>query len=536
MVESRVGTESGGTPRHAAPGVTGGRLASGLLAFVLCTGAGVATAQSPLIEAVQQGDVAVVRALLGQGAAVDTPEIDGTTALHWAVHRDDGDIASLLIGAGADVTAANRYGVAPIALASLNGSEPMLARLLAAGADVNRAQPEGETALMTAARTGRVEAVRLLLDHGADADAAEQWRGQTALMWAAAEGHTAAVRELVSHGADVHARSGHAARSEHAEGSAIGSAAGDDAGAEDEAAPPRGFSAFLFAVQGGHLDAAAVLADAGADVDDMAPDGSSALAVAVDNRHYELAAWLVDRGADPNADGVGWTALHTAVLAHRPHFRVVPDPSPTGRLGSGALIEALLAAGADPNAPSRERVRLATQTSPLYPTEGVTPFLLAAIAADVPLMRLLLAHGADTSVTTASGSTALMAAAGAATYAGQGAGSEADALAAVTLLLEAGVDVHAADEAGNTALHGAANRGANSVVEHLLAHGARLDAANGRGWLPVTIAQGPIDTIEPFPETYALLRERSLAAGVDVPPCPTCALGILHDDALIADR
>ena len=248
----------------------------------------------------------------------------------------------------------------------------------------------------------------------------------------------------------------------------------------------------LFAVQGGHPDTAAVLADAGADVDDMAPDGSSALIVAIDNRHYELAAWLLVRGADPNADGVGWTALHTAVLAHRPHFRVVPDPSPTGNLTSGALMEALLAAGADPNAASRERVRLATQTSPLYPTEGVTPFLLAAIAADVPLMRLLLAHGADTSVTTASGSTALMAAAEAATYAGQGAGSEADALDAVKLLLDTGVDVHAADEAGNTALHGAANRGANSVVELLLAQGARLDAANGRGWLPVTIAQGPI--------------------------------------------
>ena len=511
-------------------GRPGGRLTSGLLAFALCAGAGEAASRTPLIEAVKQGDLPQVRALVDQGAAVDSPEIDGTTALHWAVHRDDGDIAALLIGAGADVTAANRYGVAPIALASLNGSASMLARLLAAGADVNRTQPEGETALMTAARTGRVEAVRLLLDHGADVDAVEQWRGQTALMWAAAEGHAAAVRELIAHGADVHTRSG------HAEAAASRHAAGDDAGAGDVAALPQGFSALLFAVQGGHLDAATVLADAGADVDDMTPDGSSALIVAIDNRHYELAAWLLDRGADPNADGVGWTALHTAVLAHRPHFRVVPDPSPTGNLSSGALIEALLAAGADPNAASRERVRLATQTSPLYPTEGVTPFLLAAIAADVPLMRLLLAHGADTSVTTASGSTALMAAAGAATYAGQGAGSEADALEAVTLLLDSGVDVHAADEAGNTALHGAANRGANSVIELLLAHGARLDATNGRGWLPVTIAQGPIDTIEPFPETYALLRERTVAAGVDVPPCPTCAIGILHDDALIADR
>ena len=529
-MEPHASAESREALRRPTPGAKDGRLASGLLAFVLCTAAGVATAQSPLVEAVKQGDLAAVRALLDRGAAVDAPELDGTTALHWAVHRDDGDIASLLIGAGADVTAANRYGVASIALASLNGSAPMLARLLAAGADANRAQPEGETALMTAARTGRVEAVRLLIEHGADVNAAEQWRGQTALMWAAAEGHTAAVRELIARGADVRARSG------HGEAAASGQAAGGDGGAGDGAAPPQGFSALLFAVQGGHLDAATVLADAGADVDDMTPDGSSALVVAVDNRHYELAAWLLDRGADPNADGAGWTALHTAVLAHRPHFRVVPDPSPTGRLSSGALIEALLAAGADPNAPSRERVRLATQTSPLYPTEGVTPFLLAAIAADVPLMRLLLAHGADTSVTTARGSTALMAAAGAATYAGQGAGSEADALEAVKLLLDTGVDVHAADEAGNTALHGAANRGANSVVELLLARGARLDAANGRGWLPVTIAQGPIDTIEPFPETYALLRERTLAAGVDVPPCPTCALGILHDDALIADR
>ena len=501
------------------------------LVLVLCAGAGDAAAEAPLIEAVRQGDLVQVRALVDRGVDVGVVEIDGTTALHWAVHRDDGDIAELLIRAGADVTAANRYGVAPIALASLNGSAPMLSRLLAAGADANRAQPEGETALMTAARTGQVEAVRVLLDHGADIDAAEQWRGQTALMWAAAEGHAAAVRELIEHGADVHARSGRAGAA-----TAGDRAAGGDAGAEEgEPAPPAGFSAFLFAVRGGHPDAATVLADAGADIDDMAPDGSSALVVAIDNRHYGLAVWLLERGADPNADGVGWTALHAAVLAHRPHFRVVPDPSPTGSLSSGALIDALLAAAADPNVPSRERVRLATQTSPLFPTQGVTPFLLAAIAADAPLMRLLLAHGAEPGITTAAKATALMAAAGAATYAGQGAGSEADALEAVTVLLDAGADVHAADEAGNTALHGAANRGANSVVELLLAHGARIDAANKQGWMAVTIAQGPIDTIEPFPETYALLRERTLAAGVAVPPCPTCAIGILHDDALITD-
>ena len=388
----------------------------------------------------------------------------------------------------------------------------MIERLLAAGADVNASLLEGETALMTAARTGAVEAVRVLLAHGADVNAAEQWRGQTALMWAAAEGHAAVVRELVARGAEVGARSRAAADGER----------------------PAGFSAFLFAVRNGHLEAAMALADAGASVDDTAPDGSSALVVAVDNRNYELAAWLLQRGADPNADGVGWTALHTAVLAHRPHFRVVPDPLPTGNVDSFGLLDALVTHGADPNRPAERRVRLAQATSPLFDTVGSTPFMLAAVAADVPVMRLLLAHGADPYVTTPAGSTALMAAAGAATYAWQSPGSEEEALAAVRLVLESGVDVNEADEAGNTALHGAANRGANSVIELLLARGARLDAANGEGWLPVTIAQGPVDTIEPFPETYRFLLGLMEEAGLTPPACPQCALGHTVDEIILA--
>lgn len=499
-------------------------LPGGLLALALCLGPGAADAQIPLIEAIKRADLAAARDLLGRGADVDAPEVDGTTALHWAVHRDDGEAADLLLRAGADVSAANRYGVAPIALACTNGSVAMVQRLLAAGADANRSQHEGETALMTASRTGRVEVVRLLLDHGAEVNAAEEWRGQTALMWAAAEGHAEVVRTLVDHGADVAVRSG-APGDPGADPSPPAGGAG--AGAPGAESPRPGFSALLFAARGGHLDAARILADAGADVDDTAPDGSSALIVAVHNRNYELAAWLLERGADPRADGPGWTALHSAVLAHRPHYRVVPELAPTGNLDSFGLIEALVVHGADPNAPSSRRIRLAEQTGPLFATLGATPFLLAAIAADTEVMRLLLAHGADPDLTTPVGSTALMAAAGAATYASQGAGSEADAHAAVKLLLDLGVDVNQTDDAGNTALHGAANRGANSVIELLLAHGAQLDAANEQGWLPVTVAQGPVDAIEPFYETYEFLRDLMAEAGLPVPDCPQCALGFV---------
>ena len=134
------------------------------------------------------------------------PEVDGTTALHWAAHFDNLAAADLLIKAGANVQAANRYGATPLWLACINGSAPMVERLLGAGADPNTTMAEGDTALMTAARTGNVGVVKALLLRGADVNARENWKGQTALMWAAAGNNAAAVEALIEGGADVQAR------------------------------------------------------------------------------------------------------------------------------------------------------------------------------------------------------------------------------------------------------------------------------------------------------------------------------------------
>ena len=137
------------------------------------------------------------RRILAQGADVNAPAPDGTTPLHWAVHRDAVELVRLLIGAGADVKVGNRYGVTPLVLACTNGSTPVADLLLEAGADPNTASAEGETVLMTAARTGSADLVRLLIEHGADVNAKETWRGQTALMWAIAEKHLSVVRILL---------------------------------------------------------------------------------------------------------------------------------------------------------------------------------------------------------------------------------------------------------------------------------------------------------------------------------------------------
>lgn len=452
-------------------------LAAGLLAAT----AAAATAQPPrvpLIEAVKAGDAGAVEALIETGADVGAAEPDGTTALHWAAHQDDLRLAARLLEAGAAADATTRYGVAPLALAATNGSAGMLEMLLDAGADADRASGEGETPLMTAARTGVVPAVEVLLKHGAAVDAVEGWRGQTALMWTASQDNPAAAEALIEAGADLHARSG------------------------------GGFTPLLFAAREGSLRALDVLLAAGADPDDTLPDGTSALGMAVYNAQYEAAARLLAAGADPDARGQGWTALHQVVWTRRPNLgRNPPFPVPLGRLDGLDMARTLIAHGADPNLPQTAEPRDGNRN--MLDRVGATPFLLAAKAADVPMMRLLASLGADPNLTTTNGATPMMAAAGVGIWKiGENPGTNDEALAAVELAWELGNDVNAVDGNGDTALHGAIHRGADGIVRFLHEKGADLDAVNETGWTALSIAQGVFypNTFNRHPHLAALLE------------------------------
>ena len=446
-----------------------------------------AGAESALIDAARTGDGERVRALLAQAADPDQPSLDGTTALHWAANRDDIDSARLLIEAGARVGVVNRYGATPLLVAATSGGAEMIEMLLAAGADPNVGLPEGETPLMRAARAGRAGAVRALLRHGADVDAAEQWRGQTALMWAAIEGNTAAVLELVAGGADVHARS---------------------AG---------GFTPLLFAVRHDRRDVLRVLAAAGADVNDTLPDGMSALCVATLNAHYDTGVWLLEQGADPNAAGQGWTALHQLVWARRPNLGFNnPAPIPTGVVSDLDFVRALAAHGADLDARQAKEPRggdgsgTAGGYRNVLNRVGATPFLLAAKAVDAELMRLLVSLGADPLLPNEDGTTPLMVASGVGIWAvGESPGTNAEALAAVELMLELGDVVTTVDANGDTALHGAIIRGSEPLVRFLLDQGADLEAVNGKGWTPLIMAEGVFysNTGKRWPEMERLLLE-----------------------------
>jgi ankyrin repeat protein len=458
--------------------------------------------EARLADAVKQLDRASVRALIAQHADVNAPQVDGTTALHWAANQDDLETAELLVRAGANVKAANRYGVSPLSLACTNGNGAMVELLLTAGADANTVLPGGETALMTAARTGKTGAVKALLSHGATVDARESKRAQTALMWAAAEGNVAAVEMLIEAGADRHARSS------------------------------SGFTPLLFAVREGRIGVVRALLKLGADPKETIQSGgtgtkragkapaigTSALVLAVANAHYELAAVLLDAGADANAGVAGLTALHVITSVRKPGGGDNdPAPDGSGNMTSIEMVKKLAASGANLNTRMTKKVNLGLTS---LNTVGATPFFLAAKTADAELMRTLAALGADPLLMNADNATPLLAAAGLGTRSpGEDAGTPSEVVEAMQAALDLGADLNAVDNNGETAMHGAAYKNQPTAVDFLAGKGAKVEVwnrPNKHGWTPLIIAEGHrFGNFKPSPETVAAIHRALKAAAAE---------------------
>ncbi len=461
-----------------------------------------------MLEAVQNGNKAGVQAALRNHADVNAAEPDGSTALEWAARNDDVQIAGLLLAAGANAKVANKYGVSPLSLACTNGSAAMVEKLIAAGADPNSKLPEGETALMTASRTGKVEAVEILLRHGADVNAKESWRGQTALMWAAAEGHVEVVEALLKAGADLHARSKAPPARVTPEAPKPTSQEKPAAAAKAAAPRPTDFTPLLFAVRNGHIPVVKALLAAGADPNETLADGTSALVLAAMNARYELGVVLLDHDARPNANGSGFTALHQVVWTRRPNIHKTPAAIPSGNLDSIGFARALVAHGGDVNA--RETKEPNDGNLGKLKRIGATPFLLAAKGADPEMMRVMLDLGADPTIPTNEHITPLEAAAGVGVYrVAESPGTNEEAFECVKIAFEHGGEVNHIDDIGRTAMHGAALRGANNIVQFLYDHGAKLDVVDKKGWTPLIIAEGVFypDVFKTEVQTAELLRK-----------------------------
>ena len=239
----------------------------------------------------------------------------------------------------------------------------------------------------------------------------------------------------------------------------------------------------------------------------VAADSAHKFVVSDEGRHAAVAMLLIEHGAAPNAGDAGRTALHAAVQSAEPE-----------------LVSALLAAGADPNARlSKPLPQLGRQLGNAFrvDTVGATPFWLAAKLADVKIMRLLAAAGADPRLATKDSSTPLMAAAGIAyqedqdrygrRHFGDLEPGRAAAFAAVKLAVELGGDVNVVNTAGVTALHAAVLVGGMDLPRFLVDRGASIDVADKQGRTPISLADGVYTgaSFKAQPEVAALLRSLS---------------------------
>ena len=540
---------------------------------------------APIADAAQRGDIEQLRELLDQGGDVNEAQGDGMTALHWAAYQSDAEMVGMLLEFGPDLDARTRLGnYTPLHLAARSGRAEVVELLLAGGAEPGvPTTTRGAQALHFAAETGNVAAIRMLVDAGVDPDVREGAWQQTPLIFAASYGRTAAVELLLERGADpvlttrveditqraILDRIDRERRNARLRGQpdpypdGLPTEAAEVRNEEEESTrqieDPEplsyaelvghqgGNTALIHAVREGFAETALALLEGGADINQpSAGTRTTPLLSAMVNGHFDLGMTLLELGADPNlVDEAGTGPLFAAINTHWAPKSRYPQQQ-AYKQQETSYIEAarrLLAAGAEPNQRLAKHLWYMGYNFDLLQIDsrGATPFWRAAYALDVPMMRLLVEHGADPEIPTekvperrrrgTGGGFATLDPSGlppvpvggpavypihAATGVGYGLGFAANAhehmpngwLPALKYLVEElGADVNARDHDGYSPVHHAAARGDNEVILYLVEQGADVTFVSRSGQTTADMANGPVQRTQPFPETVALLEE-----------------------------
>jgi ankyrin repeat protein len=498
--------------------------------------------------AAMNGDADLAQMLIVAGANVKATTRLGTyTPLYLASQHGHAGVIQALVKAGGDVKAGTPNGTTPLMVAAASGEVDAVRVLIDSGADVNAKDGvRGQTPLMYAAASNRAAVIELLAAKGADLKATNKVSDLANLS-----------REGAGFGGNPGVPGG------GAPGQAAPGGAASAAPAARRAPMPGvdrnyqlnelisaqgGLTPLLYAVRQGYMESTNALLKAGADINQLsAGDKTSPLVMAIINGHFDLAKALLDKGADVTiASQNGVTPLYGVLNVEWAPKALYPQPRAHMQQKTGYLdlMQALLAKGADPNARLKMKVWYSGYSFDLSGVDeiGASVFWRAAYASDVAAMKLLVAAGADPNVPTMKPAgrarfgdmletrevidqsglpavpvggpsvTPLHAAAGVGYGEGFGANSHRFAptgmLAAVKYLVEElGADVNAADHEGNTALHHAAARGDNDMILYLVSKGANVKAVDREGRTTVDMANGPVQRIQPFPETIALLEK-----------------------------
>ena len=499
---------------------------------------------TPLHLAVQQGDASTIKALLDKGATVDATEgAWKQTPLMWAAAYNRTKAIELLLARGASVKAVSLIENTKAREAADRTSMTSRARRVAALKQAERPQaPVGAAAAPGFERPGATT-VATRPDSAARRDSmparmprpsTDSARAVTARPDSAAR--PAATRPETLPGRQV---------ADSTTGGAV-----RPMGYTDLLGNRGGLAPLHFAARDGNLEAALMLLDAGAEINlRTGGDSSTALLLASINGHFDLAEKLLARGADPKiANHAGATPLYTALNVQWAAKSMYPQPTAQKQQQTTylQLMEDLIKAGADVNARLSKHLWFMSYNFDLLGvnTQGATPFWRAAYATDVPAMKLLVKYGADHKLPTTKpagrirtedapsddgnagkdpsglppaaiggpGVYPIHAASGAGYGEGFAANSHVHApdswLASVKYLVEElGHDPNQRDMNGYNALHNAASRGDDELIDYLISKGVDITAISRKGETVADMANGPVQRIPPFVETVKKLEK-----------------------------
>jgi ankyrin repeat protein len=275
----------------------------------------------------------------------------------------------------------------PLIDAARNADSAAVRRLVQDKADVSAAEPDGTTALHWASYRDDGESAEVLIKAGANVNAANDL-GATPLWTASLNGSAAMVRRLLQ------------------------------AGANPNAALLLGETPLMVASRSGNADVVEQLLAKGATVNARAARGQTALMWAVAQKHPNVVKVLLAHRADVHARSESWRQME-AVSPHGAleYNREIPYGNNTplmfaARVGGLASATLLVAAGANVNDQDAWGISVVTLaahsgfldlveflldkgTDPNKSAAGFTALHEAIMRRDEPLVRTLLAHGAD---------------------------------------------------------------------------------------------------------------------------------------------
>jgi uncharacterized protein len=503
-------------------------------------------AYTPIMLAAKAGDAPMIAALAKAGADVKSATATGVTPLMLAAASGNADAVTVLLDKGADINA-KESSMQQDALMFAAASDRVEAMkvLLKRGADVKGATKVVD--LFAFSRELEAES-RRFQQQGGPGPAQGSTQGSPSGQGAQAEesrpssqGQPAAQPQpRPQESSSAGPRGGQQPRRPQVPGVDRQYLYNELVGHTGGMAP------IHFAARQGHLDSVKILLDAGADINQRTGDQTTPLLIAIVNGQFDVAQFLLERGADVTlASENGATPLYAVLNVQWAPKALYPQPRAylQQKIGYLDLMKLLVDKGADVNARLKRKVWYSGYNFDLSGVDeiGATAFWRAAYASDVEAMKLLVAAGADPSLRTIKPAgrprtgdggrestkdvsglppipvggpavTPLQAAAGVGYGEGFAANSHRFApigmMAAVKYLVEElGVDVNEVDHEGNTALHHAAARGDNEMILYLVSKGGSVKAVNREGNNIADMANGPVQRIEPFPQTLALLEK-----------------------------